>query len=300
MKHTYFILTLVFALFLNGCKFKKQPSKNNDSPTIESAYFGEKPPGLIPELFGPKIVSPEGNFEGGRFSPDMKKFYFSRKYGKYKKRTFFVIRYENNSWANETETDITYPRYSKDGTIMYKGNKYRDRTETGWSELKSLGAPFTDMHIMGISFSDKGTSYFDQFSRKDTIGAISYSRLINGEYEPRQKMGKEINTGAWIAHPYIAPDESYLIWDVVRKNGHGQADIYISFRAKDGSWLPAMSMGDKINTELQESGAHVSTDGKYLFFSRGEEKVRKDGSTYWVGSPYWVSAQVIENLRAKK
>ena len=59
MKHTYFILTLVFALFLNGCKIKKQPSKNNDSPTIESAYFGEKPPGVIPKLFVPKIVSPE-------------------------------------------------------------------------------------------------------------------------------------------------------------------------------------------------------------------------------------------------
>ena len=58
-----------------------------------------------------------------------------------------------------------------------------------------------------------------------------------------------------------------------------------------------MNMGNKINTALQESGAHVSTDGKYLFFSRGEEKVRKDGSTYWVGSPYWVSAQVIENLK---
>ncbi len=24
---------------------------------------------------------------------------------------------------------------------------------------------------------------------------------------------KEINTGTWNAHPYIAPDESYLMWD---------------------------------------------------------------------------------------
>jgi len=264
---------------------------------LENRYFGEKPPGLIPELFAPYIVSPEGNFEGGTFSPDMKKFYFSRKNGRYKKRTFFVIRYENNKWGNESETDITPPNYSRDGNTIYKGNKYRDQTDTGWSELKSMGPPFTDMHIMGISVSDKGTFFFDQFKRPDTIGAISYSRLIDGKYEPRQKMGKEINTGTWIAHPKIAPDESYLLWDVVREDGYGGSDIYISFRAKDGSWVPAMNMGAQINTTMQESGAHVSKDGKYLFFSRGELKFREDGSTYWVGKPYWVDAKVIENLR---
>ncbi|MCX2681845.1 hypothetical protein OOZ15_17960 [Galbibacter sp. EGI 63066] len=271
-----------------------------DFPPIEDRYFGEKSPGLIPVEFAPDIVSPEGLFEGGNFSPDMKTFYFSRKNGKYEKRTFFVIRYENNKWGNESETDIQWPKYSKDGNIMYKGNKYRERTESGWSELKSMGPPFTDMHIMGISVSDKGTFFFDQFERPDTIGAISFSRLINGKYEPRQKMGKEINTGTWIAHPKIAPDESYLIWDVVRDDGHGGSDIYISFRQKDGSWLPAINMGDKINTAYHESGAGLTPDGKYLFFSRGEWEVREDGSTNWVGKPYWVDAQVIENLRPKQ
>ena len=269
MKKPHFILILVFALFLIGCNTKKQRAKDSDSPTIETAYFGEKPPGLIPEPFAPDIVSPKGLFEGGNFSPDMKEYYFSRKNGKYEKRTFFVIRYENNSWGHESETDIKWPNYSRDGNIIYKGNKYRERTESGWSELKSMGAPFTDMHIMGITVSDKGTFFFDQFAPPDTIGAISYSRLINGKYEPRQKMGKEVNTGAWIAHPKIAPDESYLLWDVVREDGYGGSDLYISFRAKDGSWLPAMNMGDKINTELQESGAYVSLDGKYLFFFEG-------------------------------
>ena len=300
MKKPHFILILVFALFLNACNTKKQNAKDSDSLTIETAYFGEKAPGLIPKLFDPKMVSPEGLFEGGTFSPDMKAYYFSRKNGKYEKRTFFVIRYESNSWGNELETDIEYPRFSKDGNMIYRGNKYRERTDTGWSELKSLGPPFSDRHIMGISVSDKGTRYFDEWDGKDTIGAISYSRLINGNYEPRQKMGKEINTGAWIAHPNIAPDESYLIWDHQGEGGYGQADIYISFRQKDGSWLPLINMGDKINTALQESGASISHDGKYLFFSRGEWKAREDGSTYWVGRPYWVDAQVIENLRPQE
>lgn len=277
-----------------------RPDKDTDLPPIEDRYFGEKPPGLIPRLFTPDIVSPDGLFEGGTFSHDMKTYYFSRKNGKYKQRTFFVIRYENNKWGNESETEIKYPRFSKNGDIIYKGNQYREKTDTGWSELKSLGAPFTDKHIMGISFSDQGTSFFDEFERPDTVGAISYSRLVNGKYEPRQKMGEEINTGTWIAHPHIAPDESYLIWDVVREDGHGESDIYISFKQKDGSWLPAINMGPQINTALSESGAGVSPDGKYLFFSRGEWLVKEDGSTNWVGKPYWVDAQVIENLRPRE
>ncbi|HAS42520.1 MAG TPA: hypothetical protein DCS93_18720 [Microscillaceae bacterium] len=325
MKNYHFVfVALVFAMFLQACSAKKQPSqdrdsltakqdeKNNDSPVTEQQskdsqfpaladrYFGEKPPGLTPKEFAPKIVSPDGLFEGGSYSPDMKKFYFSRKNGKYKKRTFFVISYENNKWGNESETEIRWPRYSKDGKIMYKGNKYRERTDAGWSELKSMGPPFTDKHIMGISVSNKGTFFFDQFERPDTVGAISYSRLIDGKYEPRQKMGPEVNTGTWIAHPHIAPDESFLIWDVVRKDGYGGSDIYISFRGKDGSWLPAMNMGDQINTRFDESGAGLSIDGKYLFFSRGEWKPKEGGGTYWVGKPYWVDAKIIENLRPKQ
>lgn len=301
MKHTYYMLPLVLAL-LYACNTKNQKSKDNDSPTLETDYFGEEPPGLIPKLFAPEILSPEGLFEGGGYSPDKKEYYFSRKNGKYKERTFFVIRYENGKWGNETETDLRWPKFSKEGDTLYRGNKYRILSDTGWSKYRSLGPPFSDKHIMGLSFSDKKTAFFDEIEfdqngKPDTVGAISYSRLINGKYEPRQKLGKEINTGTWIAHPSIAPDESYLIWDVRREDGYGGSDIYISFRAKDGSWLPAMNMGDKINTALSESGAGVSDDGKYLFFSRGQWEIKEDGSENWVGKPYWVDAQIIENLR---
>ena len=59
-------------------------------------------------------------------------------------------------------------------------------------------------------------------------------------------------------------------------------------------------MGDKINTSLNESAPNVTHDGKYLFFSRSEEKVREDGSTYRAAISYWVDIQVIENLRPQE
>ena len=53
----------------------------------------------------------------------------------------------------------------------------------------------------------------------------------------------------------------------------------------------------KINSELVENGARLTSDGKYLLFGRSEEKEREDGSTYWTTTNYWVDSKIIETLR---
>ncbi len=288
------LLILTCALSLNTVFAQENKKNDPDFPTLDERYFGEKPPGLIPKLFAPDVVSPKGLFEGGGFSPDMKEFYFTRKN---KKRTFFVIRYGNNSWGHESETDIKWPQFSEDGNMMYGGKEYRERTDTGWSEPKNQGEFLKDQ-AHGISLSSNGTYYFG-FNEKEGrgYGSIRYSRLIDGKHEKPVKMSKEINTGRWIAHPFIAPDESYLMWDAEREGGYGESDCHISFRQQDGSWGAAINMGDKINTSLNESAPNVTHDGKYLFFSRGEWEVREDGSANWAAKSYWVDAQIIEALR---
>ncbi|MBV1908332.1 MAG: hypothetical protein KUG78_03365, partial [Kangiellaceae bacterium] len=225
------IVLLLSAVTIGGNSYSK-----DKLPALDNRYFSEKPPALTPKLFDPKIVSPEGSFEGGSFTPDMKEFYFTRKNGKYKRRTFFVIRYENNRWEQESETEIRWPQFSADGKIMFLGKQYRERTDTGWSEPKSKGE-FLKEQAHGISVSSNGTYYFPLYKKEDNgHGNLGYSRLINGKYEEPVRMGTEINTGKYIAHPYIAPDESYLMWDVERQDGHGESDIYISFKQKNGSW----------------------------------------------------------------
>jgi len=205
--NNFIILILVFALFLNACNTKNQKANDNDSPSIESSYFGQKPPGLTAEIFAPGIISTEEYHEAsGVFTPDMKEFYFIRMGGKYEKRTLVVMQYKNQSWGSEfvVPTDIIFPSFfSTDGNIMYSGNKYIERTDSGWSEIKSLGAPFKDIRIMGLSASAKGTYYFD-FAEMEGNGYIRYSRLIDGKREKLQKMSKTINKGKWIAHPFIA------------------------------------------------------------------------------------------------
>jgi len=197
------------------------------------------------------------------------------------------------------ETDFKWPIFSADGNIMYVGKMYRKRTTTGWSKPKSIGS-FLDEQAHGLSVSSNETYYFPFFKKEDKgHGYLGYSRLIKGKHEQPVRMSSEINTGKYIAHPYISPDESYLMWDVEREDGYRQADIYISFKDKDGSWLKPINMGSIINTESQESSPYVTYDGKYLFFTRGEWIVKKDGSRDYVGKRYWVDAKVIESLRPK-
>lgn len=277
------LLILTFATSLNTVFAQENIESDPGFPALADRYFGQKPPGLTPEVFALGIVSTEKHVESlYTFAPDMKEFYFSRIGGEYKETTLFVIRYKNHKWsgASVLSTDI---------------DKYRERFTPGLSETKR--APLKDIPFRGFSASSKGTYYY-YFLEGDGTGHMSYSRLINGKYETPQKMSKEINTGKYIAHPFIAPDESYLMWDA-EKEGKNTPDIYISFRQKDGSWGAAINMGDKINTAAYEQRPRVTPDGKYLFFWRGDKKAREDGSIYWVGNPYWMDAQIIETLRPK-
>jgi hypothetical protein len=152
-----------------------------------------------------------------------------------------------------------------------------------------------EIPIMRLTASTKGTYVFDAMGE----GVLRYSRLIDGTREVPRLFNEEINSGTANAHPFIAADESYILWDSRRASGYGDADIYISFREQDGSWGKPINMGDKVNTERSEGGARVTPDGKYLFFGRNMGKL-KPTDKYDDSDIFWVDAQVIEDLRPKQ
>ncbi len=281
-----------FAMLIAACSSLNQDMQENAPLPKEQLYLGQKPPGLKAEAFAPGIVTTEHMEFFGSFTPNLKEFYFKRKGGKYKNSTLMVIQYKNNRWQESVvsppEASIGEPSVSPDGEIIYLDSRYIERTDSVWSDIKNLGAPFKTIPIMRLTASTKGTFVFDE---REEIGTIRYSRSIAGKREAPQAFGKEINSGKWIAHPFIAPDESYLIWDSEREGGYGDSDLYVSFRQKDGSWGPAMNLGEGVNTEREDIYGSVTPDGKYLFF----HTYLAEGQA----SIFWVDAQVIENLRKK-
>lgn len=157
--------------------------------------------------------------------------------------------------------------------------------------MKSLGAPFSDIPIMRLTTSSIGTYYFDTspfYDKSPAVGSIRYSRLIDGIREKPRTLDIDMETRKF--HPFIARDESYLIWDVQeREGGYGKLDMYISFRQKDGSWGAEINLGDKINTELSEGSGSVTSDGKYFFFTRFLDNGKKN--------TMWVDAEFIEKYK---
>jgi hypothetical protein len=278
---------IFIALLLSVLAMSSKSYGHDKPPVLEGPYLGQKPPGSIPKVFAPTVLSTEHRDGSGFFTPDMKEFYFTRKSSKDGKWSLVVFKSENNRWRESVVGPrVGRPILKPDGKTMHLGKHYMERTKTGWSEVKSLGPLFKDFRIMRLMSSSNGTYYFDDAIES---GPIRYSRLIDGRHEKPRAVN--IDFGAWNAHPFIAQDESYLIWDEQGDNGYGGADLFISFRQKDGSWGAGINLGDAINTSASENGAYVTPDGKYFFFNRyvSEENA----------GMYWVDAQIIESLRPK-
>ena len=287
-KIRFIVLGLFCMLFLNACKTNSQKSK--EKSISKNAYLGQKAPGLIPELFAPEIIKTELREAAGVFSPNLKDFYFRRRGGVYKNNALVVVKLIDNKWTESLVADRAgEPFISEDGKTMHLGKRYREQTASGWSESKPLGAPFDKFRIMRLTVASNDTYYFDEASES---GPLRYSRFINGKYEEPKTVNIE-DIGDWNAHPFIAPDESYIIWDDQReKGGYGDADLYISFRKKDGSWGKSINLGDKINSKYAEAYGSITPDGKYFFFHRSYGNNKAD--------IYWVDAQIIYDLKPKK
>ena len=298
MKHIGYVnVLLLFILTMSSNSYSKeelQASKNH--------YFGETPPGLTPQPFAPGIVNTEKWGDSVGFSPDVNTIYIKRwrHSREVEQPESHIFKNVDNQWHKTLMPDnMPKPFYSPDGQIQYHRSKYRELTADGWSEWRSLGPQFEEVRIMGLTASAKGTLVFDENARhKDGYGTLFYSRLIDGKREDPKPLPKEINTGRWNAHPFIAPDESYILWDGEREDGYGEADLFISFQQKDGSWGDAINLGGAINTEVREGGPTVSPDGKYLFFNRMVP--RTDDSGKQQSDVFWVSAQIIEDLKNRQ
>ena len=106
-------------------------------------------------------------------------------------------------------------------------------------------------------------------------------------------MGNDINTAGYEDGPFIAPDESYLIFESQRPESiEGSIDLFICFKQSDGSWTQPKNMGPRINTKYSERFARVSPDGKYLFF--GSNRKQLTDNLYF--DIYWIDAKVIKEL----
>lgn len=137
---------------------------------------------------------------------------------------------------------------------------------------------------------------------------------MNGKYSKPENLGDEINTKYFEGDPYIAPDESFLIFTSYnRPDGLGDGDLYISFN-QNGHWTAPKNLGAPINSSALDFCPNRSPDGKYFFFTseRGfadkpltkpliyDQFLRQiHGTGNGLGDIYRIDARVITNGAGK-
>ncbi|MEQ9467936.1 MAG: hypothetical protein RLN88_11030 [Ekhidna sp.] len=297
---------LVFIIFLSACKTDKSKAKDDDSSTKESFYLDQKPPGLIPEVFAPDVVSINGRFESTiSFSPDLKELYFEAKHEDEASQIYFS-KLVNGTWTPIKKANLTkgnkkeemHPFVSPDSKRIYftafdstfsdERIWYVNRFENGWSDAIKLNSPVNNDKVFFANHAKNGGLYYFDLSTFKT----SYAPNENGEFvEPR---AVEIEIGH---HAFISPNGDYLlVTDRSNQGGENRRDndIYVYFKNEDETWSTPINLGATVNSTFSEKTPSISPDGKYLFFGRDERDIEPGLSNI-----HWVSTDVIENLRPK-
>jgi Tol biopolymer transport system component len=235
------------------------------------------------------------------FTPDGSEVYWSQQGAK-----ILAMRLENGYWTqpesvafSASMTDYRDPFISPSGDKLFFLSKgklpnsqipvkeniwFVERTGTSWGEPQPLGEEVNSYELhWQISVNNNEDIYFT--ARDAVCEDIFVSRYQNGQYVKPERLSDSINTDSLCEMtPYIAPDESYLIfsrWDI--NNSNSPTRLYISYADGNGGWGDAVLI-DSVGYGLCPI---VSPDGKYLFFLSSPQSVS------------WMSAAFIEALKPR-
>ena len=265
---------------------------------------------MVPSVFAPGLVSLKDHYEyGSVFSRDGKEFFYAVIINK--KPQIRCMRFENNAWTapktviGSDQYEYNDPFLSPDEKRLYfisdravdgQGQKkdfdiwYIERKKDGWSAVPVNAGPGinTSKNEYYMSFTKEGTMYFSSNGGTDQSTDKNYdircSRYSRGKFQASQPLPPAVNTAHYEADVFVSPDEQFVIFCAERPDGFGKGDLYISFKSKTGEWQQAKNMGSTINTDAYEFCPFMTSDGKYLFFSRN-------------GDIFWMEAAMISGFK---
>ncbi len=294
------------------------PQENNAQfPRLAGPYLGQTPPGKIPEVFAPDIISAEKIECYCVVTPEGNEIFFVEVVTKNNQgfATILYTRRVNGFWTKPeiapfsgTYCDAYIAIHPNGSRLYFQSNRpidprestfewniwYVDKTDDRWGEPKSIGKPINGRaNTSGPSVTMTGTMYFTEIAN-DGANEIFRSELLDGLYQEPERLSAKVNSGKQQFDSYVAPDERFLIFGAYRRpDSHGETDLYISFRDETGSWSESINMGSSINSSGNEGTATITFDKKYVFYSKYNNEAK--GMDI-----YWFSAQFVDELRPQK
>ncbi len=289
-------------------------SQTEGTTELAGPYLGHQPPGMTPEVFAEDVITRNCPAHGTPvFTPDFREMYWgplSSEQCEEKTDEILFMNSVDGTWTEPAVVsfsslfwDSDDPSMSPDGKRIYftthrpsgllsfdfdEKVMYVERDGNGWSSAQSVGSEVNSMfRHWQVSVTQDYDLYFHAEKNVAEPG-IYVSRHVGGEYQTPQRLPNQINSGSSY-HPYIAPDESYLIF--VRTTDETGDDLFISFKDSTGEWTEAENLGDGINSSGHDLCPNVTPDGKYMFFLSQRGGYNR---------AYWVDARFIEEKRMRE
>lgn len=324
-KITSILVASFVAIFNPGLGQKS--SKASDIP--QQPWFGFKDHSA-PAMMFPGIISIGSQETNGTFSPDGKEFFYSTEF-LYVGSTIIYLKFENGKWSDPEiapfsgrHRDID-PMFSPDGNRVYFTSRrplhdtlshlnntnlwYVERTELGYGEPIQVGIEInTSEDQFNNSVSVNRSIFFHSRNEVSRSFDIFKASLDNGRYLVTP-LDSAINSSHGEYDPYIAPDETYLIFSSDRPGGLGGTDLYISY-AKGGSWTKPQNLGVPINSGANDYAPIVSgriltlTSARFLEpWNEGHKENygtltdKIQGPDNGLNNIWWMNIDFIENMR---
>jgi Tol biopolymer transport system component len=250
-------------------------------------WLGQSPPGDRAVVFAPGVIATDKMEYRCVVSPDGREIFFCRE-----KYIFWTRMDDAGIWSVPEPAPFsgTYidgeSCFSRDGNRIYfcsrrpmPGAKvalniwYSEKKDGAWQPARPVGGPLKEQTAHAPSIAANGNIY--------ASGIIRFT-LREGRYSPAEKLTPSVKG----AHPWIAPDESFLLFGARQGQGYA-SDIFVVFKDGNGRWTEPVNLGPAVNSPGKESNPSLSADGRYLFFSHNEDI-------------YWISAAIIDRLRQER
>lgn len=166
---------------------------------------------------------------------------------------------------------------------------YSVRRANKWSELRNLGPNINGMYTWESQPSisaDGKILYFASirpenvdYDRNNPTSDIYFSvKNEDGTWGKAQNLGKNINTAGNEKSPFIHSDSQTLYFSSDGHVGVGGYDIFYS-RFREDEWEKPTNIGYPINTEHDDIGFIVNTQGTKAYFA--SNKLQSNGKGGW-------------------
>jgi len=323
VKTGFIIVFMIIFWVLGYVSSQENRPENTERNKDDKIFFNQEPPGPIPKIFAPGVLSTLKSECLAVIFPDGNEIWYIIQH-KHNQTSTYSIRKKGNNWSQPEIVDFA-SKYSvgqlslcMDGKRIYFSSKgkdidpnnvkldwdiwYTDKTESGWSEPIKIGYPInTEANERQPFLSASGQLYFTS-DKEGTIGGLDIfiSKRQNGHFSEPINLGDRINSEKWEWDVYVSPGDDYLVFSSNKESRNpNRFDLFISFRGSEGVWLEPQNMGSIINTDESEMDFLLSPDGKYIFFTSSRIHPAADKVGYGNGRAdiYWVNAKIIGRFR---